>query len=243
MARAHALSGHPQLQNIASSSLCLCQCLGQTDISWWRHQMKTFSVLPAFCEGNPPVTAPSWFAMSWLQLIMPTVASSMSFGFPGYRHQYIITGIAYIYVYMWLCHLYFVSLECSLPENKHQCKECWNNRNGKYSAPPPPPIMILCAVDIVVQMVALSFDAYMHHGQTEINLKKDIIYHLQLICSPNDTQFTKRMRFLLFLICAQGCFDKNNQVSIIIVSHQAQWQIATHSLDCDHLTTWEWLGG
>ena len=25
-------------------------------ISWWRHQMETFSVLLALCEGNPPVT-------------------------------------------------------------------------------------------------------------------------------------------------------------------------------------------
>ena len=26
------------------------------NISWWRHQMKLFSALPAPCEGNPPVT-------------------------------------------------------------------------------------------------------------------------------------------------------------------------------------------
>ena len=25
-------------------------------LSWWRHQMETFSALLAFCEGNPPVT-------------------------------------------------------------------------------------------------------------------------------------------------------------------------------------------
>ena len=25
--------------------------------SWWRHQMETFSALPALCEGNSPVTA------------------------------------------------------------------------------------------------------------------------------------------------------------------------------------------
>ena len=27
--------------------------------SWWRHQMETFSALPALCEGNPPVTGGS----------------------------------------------------------------------------------------------------------------------------------------------------------------------------------------
>ena len=26
------------------------------DCWWWRHQMEAFSVLPALCEGNPPVT-------------------------------------------------------------------------------------------------------------------------------------------------------------------------------------------
>ena len=25
-------------------------------LSWWHHQMETFSVLPAICEGNSPVT-------------------------------------------------------------------------------------------------------------------------------------------------------------------------------------------
>ena len=28
----------------------------QLDITWWRHQMETFSALPALCEGNPPIT-------------------------------------------------------------------------------------------------------------------------------------------------------------------------------------------
>ena len=28
----------------------------QRSVTWWRHQMKTFSVLLALCEGNSPVT-------------------------------------------------------------------------------------------------------------------------------------------------------------------------------------------
>ena len=28
-----------------------------TQASWWRHQMETFSALPALCAGNSPVTA------------------------------------------------------------------------------------------------------------------------------------------------------------------------------------------
>ena len=27
----------------------------ETDTSWWRHQMETFSALLALCDGNPPV--------------------------------------------------------------------------------------------------------------------------------------------------------------------------------------------
>ena len=30
--------------------------LVQSNVSWWRHQMETFSALLAHCEGNPPVT-------------------------------------------------------------------------------------------------------------------------------------------------------------------------------------------
>ena len=30
--------------------------LGHTSISWWRHQIDTFSALLAFCAGNSPVT-------------------------------------------------------------------------------------------------------------------------------------------------------------------------------------------
>ena len=40
----------------------------------------------------------------------------MSFDFPDCRQQYIITGIAHVYI--WLCNLKFVTLDCVLPENK-----------------------------------------------------------------------------------------------------------------------------
>ena len=52
----------------------------------------------------------SRLALPWLQLIMSTVASSMSFGFPGYRQQCFITGLANIYVLHVTCNLYFCIL-------------------------------------------------------------------------------------------------------------------------------------
>ena len=52
----------------------------------------------------------SRLTLPWLQLIMSTVASSMSFGFPGYRQQCFITGLAIIYVYHVTCNLYFCIL-------------------------------------------------------------------------------------------------------------------------------------
>ena len=60
------------------------------------------------------------WARSWLQLIVSKVAISISCGFPGYRQQCIIPGIAYIYVAwdMKFAFLYFVILECTLPEYK-----------------------------------------------------------------------------------------------------------------------------
>ena len=33
------------------------ECFEVGIVSWWRHQMETFSALLAFCEGNSPVTA------------------------------------------------------------------------------------------------------------------------------------------------------------------------------------------
>ena len=35
--------------------LC-CNILSPLDVTWWRHQMETFSALLAPCEGNPPLT-------------------------------------------------------------------------------------------------------------------------------------------------------------------------------------------
>ena len=32
------------------------QAHDQNDLSWWRHQMETFSALLALCVGNSPVT-------------------------------------------------------------------------------------------------------------------------------------------------------------------------------------------
>ena len=57
-----------------------------------------------------PDSVPSRLALPWLQLIMSTVASSMSFGFPGYRQQCFITGLANIYVLHVTCNLYFCIL-------------------------------------------------------------------------------------------------------------------------------------
>ena len=57
-----------------------------------------------------PVSVPSRLALPWLQLIMSTVASSMSFGFPGYRQQGFITCLANIYVLHVTCNLYFCIL-------------------------------------------------------------------------------------------------------------------------------------
>ena len=45
-----------------------------------------------------------------LILVFSTVASSMSFGFPGYRQQCFITGLANIYVLHVTCNLYFCIL-------------------------------------------------------------------------------------------------------------------------------------
>ena len=59
---------------------------------------------PADVLNRLDVRSRSRLALSWLQLIMSKVASSMSFGFPGYRQQCIITDIAYIYVSYIICN-------------------------------------------------------------------------------------------------------------------------------------------
>ena len=33
----------------------LCNYLGNGEVSWWRHQMETFSAILALCAGNSPV--------------------------------------------------------------------------------------------------------------------------------------------------------------------------------------------
>ena len=46
-----------------SEIICSCLCIAygsqncNGSVSWWRHQMKTFSALLAFCAGNWPVTS------------------------------------------------------------------------------------------------------------------------------------------------------------------------------------------
>ena len=38
-----------------SSFLCGCVLSGRGRLAWWRHQMETFSALPAICAGHSPV--------------------------------------------------------------------------------------------------------------------------------------------------------------------------------------------
>ena len=61
-----------------------------------------------------PHSEPSQLALSWLQLLMFTVASSLSCGFPGYHQRCIIWFHSCVYV----CIQYFAILECTLLENK-----------------------------------------------------------------------------------------------------------------------------
>ena len=64
-----------------------------------------------------PDPNPSQMALSWLPLIMSTVASSMSFGFPGCRQQCIIGYV--FHVHMWLCKFVFCDLWlCIIEKNK-----------------------------------------------------------------------------------------------------------------------------
>ena len=56
----------------------------------------------------------SHLALSWLQLFMSTVASSMSFGFHGYCQQCIICFHSCVHGSM----QYFVIFDCTLLENK-----------------------------------------------------------------------------------------------------------------------------
>ena len=72
---------------------------------------------------------PSQLAQSWLQLIMSTVASSMSFGFPGYRQQCIIWYHSHAYVI-----LHIVTFDCTLLKKKIiniiTCRLKWVYTNG-----------------------------------------------------------------------------------------------------------------
>ena len=43
---------------------CATCALCHHDISWWRHQIETFSALLAICEGNPPVTGNRWIPLT-----------------------------------------------------------------------------------------------------------------------------------------------------------------------------------
>ena len=65
-------------------------------IQWIR--IRVSQTIPELYNLLVPDSVPSRLALPWLQLIMSTVASSMSVGFPGYRQQCFITGLANIYV-------------------------------------------------------------------------------------------------------------------------------------------------
>ena len=50
---------HIDLDHALSANEIMCLCIGLRmcfRISWWRHQMETFSALLALCAGNSPVT-------------------------------------------------------------------------------------------------------------------------------------------------------------------------------------------
>ena len=75
-----------------------------------------------------PDLEPSQLAQSWLPLIMFTVASSTSFGFPGYRQQCITWFHSYVYMIM----QYYVVFDCTLLENEFATATYQNRLLEKY---------------------------------------------------------------------------------------------------------------
>ena len=57
----HRVNIHP------GNSVCGDPDVADRWLSWWRHQMETFSVLPAICAGNSPVTGefPTQRPVTW----------------------------------------------------------------------------------------------------------------------------------------------------------------------------------
>ena len=61
MVEIESCRGHPSAQVSFSSQSDTTTCprsreVAQPRVTWWRHQMETYSMLLALCEGNSPVT-------------------------------------------------------------------------------------------------------------------------------------------------------------------------------------------
>ena len=54
---------YPRFIIIDINALALCKPYWSWEMSWWRHQMETFSALLAICAGNSPV--PGEFPAQW----------------------------------------------------------------------------------------------------------------------------------------------------------------------------------
>ena len=55
-------------------------------LSWWRHQMETFSALLALCEGNSPVTGNSPLKGQWRGASMFSLTRPWTNGWANHRH-------------------------------------------------------------------------------------------------------------------------------------------------------------
>ena len=81
----HICVAWPQWVNelITCSKTCM-SCYQHNDSTWWRHQMETFSALPALCAVNSPVTG--HICVTWPQWVNELITCSKTY-ISCYQHN------------------------------------------------------------------------------------------------------------------------------------------------------------
>ena len=89
-----------------------------TVLSWWRHQMETFSALLVLCEGNSPVVMDSRHKGQWRRALMYYLVCARTGGWANnrdagdFRRHRVHYGVVIMYYLFW----WLPSVVCSTDE-------------------------------------------------------------------------------------------------------------------------------